>query len=155
MTNCPCLRQLLYYHYVFTQPPYYPIHLVHYIQHIAIHLRVFILVYCSKISFIIHMASSSSSKYWWGWCRGNVILYLKILHKSILILITLIESVLFPLELDFLVLRDGYVYNFSSIFHWIGDPDFPDLLDLGKCRRWNIKIWLWKVKIPDSMPIWT
>ena len=58
----------------------------------------------------------------------------------------------------------GYIYDFSSILEanldpdetFIWDPDFPDLLN-NRCRH---KVndpqskWIWKVRIPDSMPIW-
>ena len=55
----------------------------------------------------------------------------------------------------------GYIYYFSSILElnlgpdetFIWDLDFPDLLK-SRCRHKVIKIWIWKVKIPYSMPIW-
>ena len=56
---------------------------------------------------------------------------------------------------------NGYIYDFSSILElnlgpdetFIWDLDFPDLLK-SRCRHKVIKIWIWKVKIPYSMPIW-
>ena len=56
---------------------------------------------------------------------------------------------------------NGYIYYFSSILElnlgpdetFIWDLDFPDLLK-SRCRHKVIKIWIWKVKIPYSMPIW-
>ena len=56
---------------------------------------------------------------------------------------------------------NGYIYDFSSILElnlgpdetFIWDLDFPDLLK-SRCRHKVIKIWIWKVEIPYSMPIW-
>ena len=50
---------------------------------------------------------------------------------------------------------DGYINDFSSFFEFnlgpfwtfIRDLDFPDLLK-SRCRHNDIKIWIWKVKIP-------